>query len=80
MNFGNFFFLKKINLQRNNWGPMFKMIRIRSTNQNVTRVPLYPEIGFSLHPLQPHAPLSARVLHAPFLANREAPRVPVAAD
>ena len=50
MNFGNFFFLKKINLQRNNWGPMFKMIRIRSTNQNVTRVPLYPEFGFSLHP------------------------------
>ena len=39
MNFGNFFFFKKINLQRNNWGPMFKMIRIRTTNQNLTRVP-----------------------------------------
>jgi len=56
------------------------MIRIRTTNQNLTRVPIYPEFRFSLHLLQPHAPLSARVLHAPFLANRVATRVPVAAD
>jgi len=41
MNFGNFFF-KKINLKRNNWDPIIKMIRIRTTNQKLTRVLISP--------------------------------------
>jgi len=72
-----FFIFFKINLQRNNWGPIIKIIRIRTANQNLARVPIYSDFLFSLRPLQPHALLSARVLHAPILANRSPPRVPL---
>jgi len=74
MNFGK---KKKLNyLQWNNWVQIIKKIKIQAANQEATRVTALSHHTFSLRVVCHGRVLSARVMHAPGLANGNAPRVP----
>jgi len=73
MNFGK---KNKKYLQWNNWVQIIKKIKIQPANQEATRVTALSHHTFSLRVVCHGRALSARVMHAPGLANGNAPHVP----